>query len=308
MNKYFIFGSVVLLLFVFAGFAFAEPDRDRDREGRKGKVIIGTIESIDVNSGTLVVKAEKYVVRGEGEVAANGEKVNLKIGERTKCGLKMDRAELNDLKAGMKVVVVSIERDGTLYAVAVSDPETAQMMRDKMENYRKGEGRGEGRERGMRGGGRGRGMGFDGHGMGPNGEGRGRGRGIPLYGEVTSVSGNTVTVMIREFPVEQLEIPAFEGKPHFGKEFKNKVAEMFPNGVTIELTNDTKVMLNGSEVDPISIKVGSVLMFRCVPPEGQWSKENQPDRFIAKVVVDIETIKKHIGDRRNAPRGGRQGV
>jgi len=286
-----ILSLIVVLVFASAAFAQQGPGQGK----RSGKIIFGTIQDIDYAGGTVTIVPEKYMIRGVGEVEAEEETLEIVVGDRTRFGLNGERATLDDFTKGLEVVIISLEKDDTLYAIAMSDPETVKLIRQRM----RGAGRG------------GQGMRPGGQGMRPGGPGMGgrQRRGFPVYGEVTAIDNGFVTVELMPFPKDELGIPADDGKPRPGLEARKKeFAERFPDGVRIELTDKTMVMVQGDQVETSEVGVGDVFMFKCLPPEGEWSKENLPDYFVAVHVVDLETIKMHIEEGRNRPGGGPRGV
>jgi len=295
-----ILSLIVVLVFASAAFAQQGPGQGK----RSGKIIFGTIQDIDYAGGTVTIVPEKYMIRGVGEVEAEEDTLEIVVGDRTRFGLNGERATLDDFTKGLEVVIISLEKDDTLYAIAMSDPETVKLIRQRMRGAGRGDRGGPGMKQG-RPGGRG------GQGMRPGGPGMDRrhGRGFPVYGEVTAVDNGFVTVELMPFPKDELGIPADDGKPRPGMEAREKkMAERFPDGVRIELTDKTMVMVQGDQAETSEVGVGDVFMFKCRPPEGDWSRENLPDYFVAVHVVDLETIKMHIEEGRNRPGGGPRGV
>lgn len=325
MNAKLLFAIVISALAI-AGAAMAYP-ADGEGPRRMGKVVFGTLDSIDIAGNSAIIVVEKYMVRGEGEVAGNGEKLKVVFHDKSKFGLRGEKASLSDFKKGDSVVAVVVEKDGSEFAISLSDPETAkkfkEKMRGKMQGKMHGKGAGDGmsdgccmgmgRGEGMRDG-RGPGMGHgegmhDGRGPGMGRDGKFReGRpmmkhGMPVYGEILSMDKDFITVKVEPLPFEQLGFDGPKERPgFFGKDGERKL----PDTIKIKIDDKSIVMLGGEKASINVVKKGMKFVFRCVAPEGDWNKDNRPEYLIAMHIVDLETVKKHMAERQR-PADGRRG-
>ncbi len=127
--------------------------------------------------------------------------------------------------------------------------------------------------------------------------------GIPVYGEVLSIDKDFVTVKVEPLPFKELGFDGPKDRPgFFGKDGERKL----PETVKVKIDGESMVILSGEPAGPDSIKKGLKFVFRCITPEGDWSMDNRPEFLIAKHIVDLETVKKHMADRPR-PAEGRRG-
>ncbi|MEP0813421.1 MAG: hypothetical protein HRF49_01990 [bacterium] len=302
MKKYaWILGLVFVL--AVAGAATAQMGRG---EGRPPiKFAVGTLDSVNTSASTVTINVEKYMKRGGEEAAASGERLTVQFGERTRFGKNGEKASIGDFKAGDKVVACILEKDGKTLLVALSDPETAQKFREKMQD-KFAHGRGDR----MGPGGRGDRMGRNMEGRGQQGK-RMMQRGLPIYGEVIKIEGEYVIVKPEQFPREELGIPGGEGgffgppRDGAGQGEGMGLHRQLPDQIKVKLTDDTQYFIGGAEGSKSDVKVGAKLVFKCGLPEGDWSRDNKPEFVIAKRVADIASVKKFIEEHKPMRLGGR---
>ena len=276
----------VTLAIAFVEAALAQgPGMGQGQGHPPGKVVLGTITSIDASAGTVTIQVEKYVARGQDEVDAEGKIIEASVGEKTKFKIGGETAEIGAYSVGDEVAAVVFEWDDKVFLLALMDRASAKKMFKHM-----------GDKQGMQGKHQGR---MGGHGMmqGKHGRDGQRHRGIPLYGEVLELGDGVVIISPEAFPMDKLGVGGegcrhkgakrYDGEGHRGM----KMLELLPERLRIEITDDTKVFLGGEEASLDDLEVGGKYIFQSMPPKGDWSRENLPDYFIAKRIADVESAK-----------------
>jgi hypothetical protein len=291
-------------------------------EGRlKGSVVFGDITAISSSSVTLAPGIPPHMAEraeAEGfELPKLPASVSLSFTDESRFFLMGEKSSAADFAVGDTVVV---RADGNSFEEQASvkmmgDPESLRQF--ARQHGRRGERGGHGGPgwQGMMGGpDEGEGEGWGGHGEGPGlagaegRPGRGKGKGgrghggpaglegqpLPLFGEVISVSGDTVKLrpLLPDFIVKQAE------KMDIGIHVDQ------PDEVSITLSERTKFFVDGERQDSLPFNAGDKVTVLLGPKFWDESNDNAQ---VAFVVSDWATTEKRIAQMEKKREGKGKG-
>ncbi|MBN2081229.1 hypothetical protein JW859_03365 [bacterium] len=263
-----------------------------------GRLVYGVITQIDATQIVIEPQippdfADRMAETGR-ELPELPEEVVIPLADDTKYRLNGEEADRAAFGVGDTVVVLRGRGDdGPGAARAVADPDSARQFAERMMGNR-GEGRRGQQGPGMRGGGGMQGPGGEGRGgrMGPGGEGPGGMLGRPVFGEITKISGDQVTVKI--------EIPDFimEKMDEAGRELP---ADM-PEEITLIVGKRTRYMSGGemNEANPFNVGDDIAAMTRL-------NINDEPEALVISDLAGAEEFMARMRERRGGDGGPEDG-
>ena len=269
-----------------------EPGGQFERgKGMLQRVVFGNITSISGN--TLTVKPElppellDRLAEHGVESPQLPDAVSLVVNDDSKLFMSSGPAQLGDFKTGDKIVAFcdKAEDGSSRKVLRMADADTARQMIAQRMQGQGGPGGGQGMGRGGEGG-----PGRFGQDQGPGGEGGLRDKMRPVFGTITSLTDDSVTIKI--------EIPDFvlDRMQENGRELPADI----PSEVTLKYGDRTRFIVNGEPVDGMPFKVGDQVVAMGIKLEGDVA---------AAAIADMASAKQRMeeGGGHGMGPGGPQG-
>ena len=272
-------GGLVLLLFAVA-MAQGGPGPDGGRQMRRPPILFGTITGIDSNSVTIhpeIPEQMRQRMEENGrELPKLPESITVKFNDQTKWYFDGKEGSRTDFSKGDQIVVKVGKGDqNSAAAEIIADPGTAREFIMQRIQERRGGG--------------------SGMGMGP-GQGRGEGRQMRrppvLFGTITELSQNSLTIH-PEMP-EQMKQRMEQRREQRGREMPQ-----LPESITLNVGPDTKWYLDGKAAERADFSKGDKAVIKVSAGEGTTP--------VAEIVADPKTARELIMKKLQGRRQGRDG-